>query len=495
MSKKYKLETLTIDQIVLDESNPRFAPADNQIEAINIMIQDQDSKILVLSEDIYLNGLNPSNRLIIFKENGELVDGDGNRRLTCLKLLETPTLAKGYPKIEKGINNILKKDGITPFEVDCVIFNSRDEANHWIRLNHSGVQEGKGQISWSSEQKNRFENRHSVGLQAMDELIKKGLLNDNDKKELNKSTVDRLLNFSSVKKLLLISKVKDIYTFGNLKNLTKVLLYLKGKSVDVVYTAAKGDLFVREALSKNIENENNSNGQDGNNSTEQDGNSSNGQDGNNSTEQDGNSSNGQDGNSSNGQDGNSSNEQDESSNEQDESSSNGQDGNSSNEQDESSSTEQDENNNKKKSKSRRTKENPIPIFGKPLILKAGDVNNIYRDIEAIYDYYVENRETLSSNFMNILRLSLRLAVENACEESEETTLDKYIKKNFDLAKKGLSKEEKTFLNINNVEKDGLTKLLHVGAHNYKAAQNKDQTLAISLIVGQILTVTHGKDNA
>ncbi|WP_288999041.1 hypothetical protein [uncultured Psychrobacter sp.] len=488
MSKKYKLETLTIDQIVLDESNPRFAPADNQIEAINIMIQDQDSKILVLSEDIYLNGLNPSNRLIIFKENGELVDGDGNRRLTCLKLLETPTLAKGYPKIEKGINNILKKDGIAPFEVDCVIFNSRDEANHWIRLNHSGVQEGKGQISWSSEQKNRFENRHSVGLQAMDELIKKGLLNDNDKKELNKSTVDRLLNFSSVKKLLLISKVKDIYTFGNLKNLTKVLLYLKGKSVDVVYTAAKGDLFVREALSKNIENENSSTEQDENSSTEQDENSS--------TEQDESSSTEQDESSSTEQDESSSTEQDESSStEQDESSSTEQDESSSTEQDESSSTEQDENNNKKKSKSRRTKENPIPIFGKPLILKAGDVNNIYRDIEAIYDYYIENRENLSSNFMNILRLSLRLAVENACEESEETTLDKYIKKNFDLAKKALSREEKTFLNINNVEKDSLTKLLHVGAHNYKAAQNKDQTLAISLIIGQILTVTHGKDDA
>src|SRR5690606_17584635 len=118
---------------------------------------DQGLKIAVLAEDICKNGMNPSSKRIGCKENGRLVDGDGNRRLTARKILETPSLSDGYPAIRRRVDSILKGIGDVPTELSCVVFESREDSNHWISINHNGLQDGRGQIPWDSEQKERFE--------------------------------------------------------------------------------------------------------------------------------------------------------------------------------------------------------------------------------------------------------------------------------------------------------------------------------------------------
>lgn len=71
-------------------------------------------------------------------------------------------------------------------------------------------------------------------------------------------------------------------------------------------------------------------------------------------------------------------------------------------------------------------------------------------------------------------------------------MDKYLKNNFSFAKKGLDSDDKTTLSVLNVKETTIVQLLHIGAHNFKAANNLDQTVAISIILGQILTRTHGR---
>jgi hypothetical protein len=203
----YKQQDIKISDLNLDQSNPRYPAVNSQREAIQAMINDQGEKIIVLAADIYQNGLNPSSKLIIFKDGSRHIDGDGNRRLTALKILETPSLADSDPKIRKKIDAILKRKGKIPSEISCVVFSDRETAKHWISINHGGEQDGKGQINWNPEQKDRFEGKASVGLVALDHLVHKKVITAGDKDRINKSTLGFVFKpMEPVKRFVVIGK-------------------------------------------------------------------------------------------------------------------------------------------------------------------------------------------------------------------------------------------------------------------------------------------------
>ncbi len=67
-----------------------------------------------------------------------------------------------------------------------------------------------------------------------------------------------------------------------------------------------------------------------------------------------------------------------------------------------------------------------------------------------------------------------------------------MQSNFKAAKATLSSDAKTTLNTQNVSESTITPLLHIGAHNYRAGNNLEQTVAVSVILGALLQITHGK---
>lgn len=417
---KHHEQTIKVTDLHLDQENPRFPPVNSQREAIDAMLADQGEKIAALALDVFQNGLNPSAKLIIFKEGAHFVDGDGNRRLTALKILETPSLADAFPKIRKRIDAILKRPGAVPTEVGCVVFSDRNAARHWISINHGGEQEGRGQITWNAEQKNRFERKPSIGLEALDLLTHKGLITTADKSQVNKSTLDRLLNYKEVKSDLSISKKGDHFAFGNVDHLRKVVLSLRGKAVDEVYTATKGKKFVQEAITSL-----------GTASVDTGGNSA--------------ATSGHllDGGADQG------------------------------------------------SRSRRIKTPGLPVFGRKLSLKMGHVNNLYRDVESLHDFYQTEKSRLSADFIVIIRMSLRMLAETAAKDMKKELKD-YLTEHFDSAKKSLDQNAKTTLSSQSVSKDSIIKLFHTGAHDYYNSKNEEQALALSLILGAMLTLSHGK---
>ncbi|MBR5033766.1 MAG: hypothetical protein IKX71_00500 [Bacteroidales bacterium] len=144
-------------------------------------------------------------------------------------------------------------------------------------------------------------------------------------------------------------------------------------------------------------------------------------------------------------------------------------------------------------KTKRTKATSPQLFGKPLSLKQGEVNNLYRDICDLYTFYCMNKSHISQSFTSIIRMSLRLLCETAAKDSGcSRGIDEYVKKYFLKAKKQLSSDEKTLLSNNNVKDNSIIQLLQTGAHNYTSSQNFDQTLAISIVLGYMLLLTHGK---
>lgn len=147
---------------------------------------------------------------------------------------------------------------------------------------------------------------------------------------------------------------------------------------------------------------------------------------------------------------------------------------------------------KKRIRTRRVKSREFQLFGKVLYLKAGDINNLYRDICEVYNYYVVNREKFSTSFISIIRMSLRLLCETASKDLGLNGIDAYIKQYASKAKGSLDKDSKTYLSNNNVSEVTLPQLLHTGAHNYSASRSFEQTLGISILLGAMLSQSHGK---
>lgn len=145
----------------------------------------------------------------------------------------------------------------------------------------------------------------------------------------------------------------------------------------------------------------------------------------------------------------------------------------------------------KKRQAPRTKKKVTEIFNGRLYLKSGQVSDLYRDIVDLYGFYQQKKDTFSQYFPSLVRMALRLLCETAATENGQS-LDKYLKANFNKAKKNLDKDAKTTLSTQNVSEGTITQLLHIGAHNYQASNNLDQTIAVSIIIGEILTITHGK---
>lgn len=142
-------------------------------------------------------------------------------------------------------------------------------------------------------------------------------------------------------------------------------------------------------------------------------------------------------------------------------------------------------------KTAREKNKAQALFGQDLVLKKGDTNNIYMDVLDLYDFYSKNIDRLSKNFPALIRMSLRLLVESATPKTKG--IADYVNANFENAKKQLTQDQKTTLANNSINgAKSLIQLLQSGAHNYANSANFEQTVAMSIIIGTMLKITHSK---
>lgn len=156
-----------------------------------------------------------------------------------------------------------------------------------------------------------------------------------------------------------------------------------------------------------------------------------------------------------------------------------------------------------KKRTPRSKMYETPLFGGPLSLKDGPVNNLYREVEALDKLITKNvGKGLTEDAYVVIRMALRLLCETAWKDLKMTYLEEYLKKYFDVAKARLCKAEKTLLSKNLSDEDPkplethkqLLSRLQDSAHTYdESTRNYRQTVAISVLVGAILSCSHGKE--
>lgn len=139
----------------------------------------------------------------------------------------------------------------------------------------------------------------------------------------------------------------------------------------------------------------------------------------------------------------------------------------------------------------RTKKKNPELFNGILYLKSGQVSDLYRDIADLYQHYIKYKDDFSQYFPSLIRMSMRLLAEAAATDMN-LNLGQYLKSNFKAAKGNLDPDTKTTLSTLNVNENTIEQLLHIGAHKYSAANNLEQTIAISIILGKIIEISHGK---
>jgi len=209
---------IPIEDLLFDLENPRFDGLSDQRSALQEIVANQGEKLIRLANDIVQQGLNPTERVSVIKaEKGKKrIVVEGNRRLAVSKLL-CNTARLDDLEVSASVKEKLKKlaSKFDPAIVDpmpCVLFESRDEANHWIELRHTGENKGAGIIPWDGQATARFRGK-SISLQVLNYVRANGNLKNEIANLLDDfpiTNLDRLLGDPDFRHHLGLHREKNV---------------------------------------------------------------------------------------------------------------------------------------------------------------------------------------------------------------------------------------------------------------------------------------------
>ena len=235
-----KIEELSIDSILVNNENPRFDPVVDQEAAIDMMLNVQGAEMKNLARDIAENGLNPASIIIVSKySKNKFITLEGNRRIICLRLLHDPIntsnnemriffsdLKKTYPNIQTTVS--------------CFVTESKDDVFHWIKLIHTGKNQGVGVSPWNSEQKTRYlqsQQMYTARFHKAYQIFEYADTKSVKRDGVKISNLDRLIQTPQVCKAIGISfpnkKLKIINETKFIANLKKIFQAMSEESFTV----------------------------------------------------------------------------------------------------------------------------------------------------------------------------------------------------------------------------------------------------------------------
>lgn len=258
----FERREIPVTSLLLDSKNPRLAQGrQNQVGAIDAMLQSEGKKTLELAASIAEEGLSPMERLLVMaspESTARYIVLEGNRRLTALKILEQPALAEAsltpaQMRNLKKCSSAYMRHGVVD-KVECVVFPDREKASPWIKRRHLGEQGGVGVVSWGGTEAARFDalqsGNPSRALQVLDYVANHASLDEATRDNLHNfpiSTLDRILadKFCREALGLEIDREQNVQTFypeeEAIKGLRRIVRDLALKSIKVadVYNAER----------------------------------------------------------------------------------------------------------------------------------------------------------------------------------------------------------------------------------------------------------------
>ncbi|MGB8890207.1 MAG: ParB/Srx family N-terminal domain-containing protein [Candidatus Korobacteraceae bacterium] len=211
-----QIVTVSPAALSADNKNPRIADEGlGQRDVLLSIAKAADGEIAKLAADIVqYQSLDPSALPIVIKavEPDRYIVLEGNRRLTALRALETPSMFEGafsssvYDEIRK-ISAVYQGAPIT--EINCCLMPTRESAEHWIDLRHTGKNGGAGLVEWGPHEKARRVLRRTGKIQAhvalLDFLENGGHLTAAERRQVPLSSFERLVKNPAVRQRIGVS--------------------------------------------------------------------------------------------------------------------------------------------------------------------------------------------------------------------------------------------------------------------------------------------------
>jgi hypothetical protein len=155
----YKNKMLKLSSLELDIENFRIGRQDSQPDAIHAMLTRSSAKMLGIADSIGLNGFHDLERVCVFpsKELGHYVVAEGNRRVTALKAMHTPSLAEDTPLFQRFKTLNKETAGALPSQIECAVFQSKKDCLAYVLMRHGYTSDGSGLLAWDSISRRRAE--------------------------------------------------------------------------------------------------------------------------------------------------------------------------------------------------------------------------------------------------------------------------------------------------------------------------------------------------
>lgn len=219
MSKsKTWLVNLKVEDLMINPSNDRFIePVEDEKAAIIAMFDvpngNPEKEMCNLAEDIAENGLNPFEFPIVWYDNilKKYVVIEGNRRITCIKLMTQYKEDKELTKIKKGIETIYGLKMYDDFDgsIQCIEYENLNDAKKVLAKIHQDINEGIGRKGWDTYAKENNKASRGIKTKAFSviEFVKKYINENQIETDLIKkmnttkwvSKLQRVMSFSLFK--------------------------------------------------------------------------------------------------------------------------------------------------------------------------------------------------------------------------------------------------------------------------------------------------------
>ncbi|MBI4967826.1 MAG: hypothetical protein HZC25_06880 [Rhodospirillales bacterium] len=191
------IRKLPLSSLVVNRANDRHGELENETAAIAWLFNEREQHMRNLAKDIVEKGEIYEYPLVA-PEKTKFIVFDGNRRVTCLKLLDDPRRAptgelQTFFHEQRGLWR-----GTFPKEISCQVETDRDRIDEILFRRHTGTQNGVGQSTWDDRMKSTFVTRTGKGGgPSVADEIEKRLADANllpSRRKIPRSTLNRLLS-------------------------------------------------------------------------------------------------------------------------------------------------------------------------------------------------------------------------------------------------------------------------------------------------------------
>lgn len=199
-------QRIPLKDLEVNPANDRHGELGSEAAAIEWLLVNKTNKMHDLLNDI-INKKGITEEPLVMKKKGEnkYIVYDGNRRVTCLKLLYGLAPHEINNPLAKRLEAIKSNNNIQPItHVDCRVEEDIDTINDILELRHIPGNSGAGQLKWDGHEKENFLERTgksqkiNFAREINKALIESGHLNPNDRIPL--STFNRLFSSKETKR-------------------------------------------------------------------------------------------------------------------------------------------------------------------------------------------------------------------------------------------------------------------------------------------------------